>query len=286
MHFTRAAEQLGVAQPALSQAVALLERQLGISLFERSSRRVQLTTAGRLFVERADLILKQLDSLQNSMLAHAEVLLGKVNIGTMVFFFLGQSRLSDAVAEFTQQHPGVDLVIENYSLDQNLDAVRTGALDLAFLSVVENASCEDLSFDVLGQDEIAVMLPPGHHLAGRSLLEFSELRDENFVTYKTGTTMHNVLEALCRKAAFTPRVAVQSHNIILIRSLISAGVGVSIGPKSYLSSPGPPVAVVPLSPPYQIAIAMVVHPNRTGNPAAKAMVDFLRLRFTEEASLS
>lgn len=280
MHFTHAAEQLGVAQPALSQAVALLERQIGVALFERSSRRVQLTAAGRLFAERAEQILADLDSLQKSMLAYAQLLLGKINVGTMVFFFLGQSRLSDAVAEFTHMHPGVELVIENYTVDQNLDAVHSGKLDLALLNFVEGASYQDLKFDILDHDDIAVALPPGHHFSDRAQIEFSDLREESFVTYKAGSTMHEVMSGLSRAARFTPRVAVQSQNIILVRSLISAGVGVSIGPKSYLVSPGPPVAVVPLSPSPRIAIAMVTHPNRAANPAARTLVDFLRQRFT------
>jgi len=280
MHFTHAAEQLGVAQPALSQAIALLERQLGVSLFERSSRRVQLTAAGKLFVERAEQILSQLDSLQKSMLAHSQLLLGKINVGTMVFFFLGQSRLSDAVAEFTHLHPGVELVIDNHTVDQNVDAVRTGSLDLALLNVAEGVSYGDLKFDVLDHDEIAVALPPGHHLSGHEQIQFSDLRDESFVTYKVGSTMYDVMSALSREAKFAPRAAVQSQNIILVRSLISAGVGVSIGPKSYLMSPGPPVAVIPLAPVQRIAIAMVTHPNRTSNPAARTLVEFLRQRFT------
>src|ERR1700734_1348669 len=85
MNFTQAAAVLGIAQPALSQAVAQLEKQLAISLFNRNSRRVELTAAGRLFVERAEKILRELDNLQHNMLDHAEALHGSVNVGTMVF---------------------------------------------------------------------------------------------------------------------------------------------------------------------------------------------------------
>jgi len=279
-HFTHAAEQLGVAQPALSQAVALLERQIGVVLFERSSRRVHLTAAGKLFVERAEHILEQLDALQRNMLEHAQLLLGQINVGTMVFFFFGKTQLADVVAEFTQMHTGVELIIDNYTVDQNLEAIRSGEIDLALLNVVESASYGDLAFEILDHDEIAAAFPPGHHLAGRTQIRFSDLREERFVTYKSGSTMHDVMSELSRDAGFTPHAAVQSQNIILVRSLISAGVGVSIGPKSYLMSPGPPVAIVPLLPLHKIAIAMVTHPNRAANPAARALVEFLRERYT------
>src|ERR1700742_2619313 len=113
-HFTHAAEQLGVAQPALSQAVAQREKQIGVSLFERSSRRVQLTSAGRLFVDRAESILAQLDALEDNMREHAKLLLGQVNIGTMVFFFFGKTRLAEVVAEFSHLYPGVELILDNH----------------------------------------------------------------------------------------------------------------------------------------------------------------------------
>ena len=281
LNFTHAAEQLGVAQPALSQAISLIEKRMRITLFDRSRRRMLLTDAGRLFVERAEQILAALDSLQRNMLEHAELLRGRVNIGTMVFFFFGRTQLADCVAAFVKMHPGVELSLDNSTVSDSLEALRAGKIDVALLNIVEDMADTGLNFTVVGHDDIVAALPATHRFATRERLAFSELRDEPFVIYKTGSTMRVALNALARSAGFTPRPAVQSQNIILVRSLVAAGVGVSIGPKSYLTSPGPEVAVVPIDPPQRIAITMVTRPNVDANPAARAFVGFLRDRFSQ-----
>jgi DNA-binding transcriptional LysR family regulator len=284
-HFTHAAEQLGVAQPALSQAISLLEKRMAVALFDRSSRRVELTAAGRLFVERAERILADLDSLKLNMFEHAELLRGQVNVGSMVFFFFGIMPLADIVTDFIKIYPGVELSLDNNSVNDSLDALRLGKIDVALLNITENTAYPDLDFTVIGHDDIVAALPPDHRLADRSLIRFSELCDELFIVYKPGSTMRNALNTLSRSAGFAPRAAAHSRNIILVRSLVSAGAGISIGPKSYLMSPGPPVAVVPIEPAHKIALTMVTRPNVDANPAAKAFVAFVRERFAQMPKL-
>jgi DNA-binding transcriptional LysR family regulator len=284
-HFTHAAAELGVAQPALSQASALLEKRMAVTLFDRSRRRVRLTAAGRLFVERAEKILAELDLLQTSMLEHAQLLRGQLNVGAMVFFFYGRSQLSGVIADFVKIHPGVDLTVSNSTVSASLDALRSGEIDVAILNIAEDAACSDLEFTVVGHDDIVAALPPGHRLGRRQRIKFSELRDEAFIVYKPGSTMHTALTALGRKAGFAPRPAVYSQNIILVRSLVSASIGVSIGPKSYLLSPGPPVDVVALDPIERVSITMATRPNVGANPAARAFVTFLQERFRQQPNL-
>lgn len=283
MNFTQAAAKLGIAQPALSQAIASLEKEVSVSLFDRNSRRVQLTAAGRLFVERAEKILRDLDSLQHSMHDHAESVRGKVNVGTMVFFFFGTIPFSETVAEFARIHPGVELSIDNYSVDDNLAALRSGKIDVALLNVAEHLEYPDLDFTIVGYDDVVAALPLSHRLAGRPHIQMADLRDELFVVYKPGSTMHETMNVLSREAAFVPRAAAQSRNIVLVRSLVSAGVGVSVGPKSYLMSPGPPVAIVPLVPLHRISITMVTRPIVQSNPAARALVEFMRDRLCADS---
>lgn len=279
MHFTRAAEELGVAQPALSQAIALLEKRLDVALFVRNSRRVQLTPAGRMFVERAEQILREIDSLQRNMQEHAQTMRGQVNIGTMVFFFFGRAQLAEAVSDFVKTHPGVEISVENNTIEDSLEAVRAGEIDIALINMPDNVTCPDLHVATIGHDEIVAALPPNHRLATNKEISLPDLHDEPFIAYKPGTTMHDALNALSMSAGFHPRASVRSRNIILVRSLVSAGAGVSIGPKSYLMSPGPPVETVPLVPRRQVSIAMVTRPGAQENRAARALIDFFRTRF-------
>jgi LysR family transcriptional regulator, transcription activator of glutamate synthase operon len=283
-HFTRAAAELGVAQPALSQTIALLEKRMSVALFDRSGRRVRLTTAGQMFVERAEKILAELDSLQGNMLEHARLLRGRVHLGAMVFFFHGRSQLARVIADFLKLHPDVELTVSNSTVGDSLGALRAGKIDVAIVNITKDAAYSDLKFAALGRDDIAAALPPGHRL-GRRRIKFSELRDEGFIIYRPGSTMHAALNTLCRKAGFTPRAAEFSRNIILVRALVSASIGVSIAPKSHLLSPGPPIDIVELDPLQRISITMATRSNIAANPAARAFVTFLHERFRQQPSL-
>jgi DNA-binding transcriptional LysR family regulator len=279
MHFTQAAERLGVAQPALSHSIALLEKDLGLPLFVRTSRRVQVTAAGKYFVEQAGDILRQIDALQSDMRDHTRVLRGNVTVGTMAFFFLGEGYLHSLVAEFAQIYPGVEVTINDDTIGGNLEGIRLGKVDVALLNLADPSNHPDLNLSIIGSDEIAVALPPGHRLARRRRIRFEDLVNEPFVVYEPGSMMHGVLASLARSAGFEPRVAVRSQSITLVRSLVSAGAGVSIGPTSYLASPGSPIVMIPLIQPPSISITMVTHPSIEANPAARAFISFLHEHF-------
>src|SRR5262249_26180025 len=148
------------------------------------------------------------------------------------------------------------LTVSNSTVSDALGTLRAGNIDVALLNITEEADYSDLKFVPLGHDDIAAALPPGHRFGGRQRIKVSELRDEGFIVYRPGSTMHDALNTLSRKSGFTPRAAARSQNIILVRSLVSASIGVSIGPMSYLLSPGPPVNVVALDPIQRISITM------------------------------
>lgn len=277
MHFTQAADALGVAQPALSQAIAALERELAITLFDRTSRRVQLTGAGALFIERAQRILGDVEHLQSQMQEHSAAVRGRVTIGTMLHF--GQTRLPPIVAEFSRIHPGIEVVLHNDSMHGGLDRLRAGTMDVAFFNIAEPAGYPDLEFVAVETDEIVAVLPSEHRFAGRARIRFAELESEPFVAYQPGSTMHEAFTTLAREAGFAPRVAVRSRSTMLVRALVSAGIGVSTGSKAYCASPGPPIAAIPLTPPMPIAISMAYRPASETNPPARALLAFLREQF-------
>src|SRR5262249_15781556 len=161
-----------------------------------------------------------------------ELLRDEVNIGTMVFFFVGRTQLAATVAEFLRIHPGVELSMENNTIDDSLDKLRAGNIDIALLNMPENTSFDDLEVTIIGHDEIVAGVWPEHRFAARKMISLSELCEEAFVAYKAGSTMHDVLEAILKSERIPLRVAVKTRNIILVRSLVSAGAGVSIGPRS------------------------------------------------------
>jgi DNA-binding transcriptional LysR family regulator len=277
MHFTQAAERLGVAQPALSQAIAALEKELAVSLFTRTSRRVHPTAAGILFLERAGRILDEVASLNANMQEHASSVRGRVTLGTMVYF--GETRLPSVIAAFAHEYPGIDIVLDNRSTHDSIEGLRSGRFDVALLNISDSATYPDLEIVAVEQDEIAIALPPGHPLSTRRGLTFDQLKDDLFVAYEPGSTMYETLQALIRQGGFTPRAVVHCRNIMLVRAMVAEGMGVSIGPRSYLTSPGPVIAVRSLTPRIAVSISMVIGATIQGNPAARALVDFLRNYF-------
>jgi DNA-binding transcriptional LysR family regulator len=275
-HFTRAAERLGVTQPALSHAIAQLEEELGVTLFARTSRRVAPTAAGAELLAGAERILGEVDALRVAVGEHAEGLRGRIDVGTMLF--LGGTALPSLIAEFHRRHAGVEFVLHHDLTADMLAGLRSGDLDVAFVNV-DAAAHPDLTFIDVDRDELAVAVPPQHRLAGARRVRLAELAGEPFIAYQTGSGLYATFAAAARRAGFTPRAVVQCRDTNTVRALVAEGVGLALLPVSYLRTPGPEVAVVALSAPLlEMTVTLGVRAGIASNPAARAFVAFLRER--------
>lgn len=276
-NFTRAAERLGVAQPALSHAIATMERELSVTLFERTSRRVRPTAAGTLFIEGAEQVLKHAEQLRAATQEHTGLVRGVLKIGTIIYFGDGQM-LPSVVGEFQAAYPGIEVSLDDDNMARLLDSVRTGRFDVAFANVADPKSNPDLALTAVAWDEAAVALPEGHPLASRPHLTLDDLRDEPFIAYKPGSNLQELFSAAARAVGFTPKTVARSGSTHIVRALVSAGVGVSLGCRSYLLSPGPPIAIVPLSPQIGWHTMMVTRAGSESSPAAAAFLTFIKER--------
>ena len=163
-HFTRAAAREHIAQPALSQQIRRLEQEVGLALVERTTRRVTVTEAGRTLVARARRILSEVDAANAEMQALAGVRSGHVTVGTM--HTMGPVDVSLALAVFHQRHPAVELTVREQSSEELAEMLRDDVLDLAFLSVTDRMESHGLGLHQLVSEELVVVLPPDHPLAG------------------------------------------------------------------------------------------------------------------------
>jgi LysR family hydrogen peroxide-inducible transcriptional activator len=278
-NFTRAAERLGVAQPALSQAISSLEREFSVRLFERTSRRVQPTAVGMLFIEGAEEVLRCAERLRLVTQEHAVLLRGVLTIGTMAHF--GGTTLPSMLVEFQTAYPGIELVLHSDNTGRTLQLVREGTIDLAFVNVGATSNHRDLAFLPVEWDEVAIALPPGHPLSSRSSLTLFDLHDEAFIGYRPGSNLHEILTAAAKAAGFTPKIVARSASSPLVRSLVSAGLGVTLGSKGFLLSPGPPVVTVPLVPRIGRDTVLVTRAGAEPNPPARAFVAFVKERLLQ-----
>src|SRR2546421_4991482 len=182
-HFTRAAQREHIAQPALSQQIRRLEEEVGLPLVERTTRRVALTEAGDSLVIRARRVLAELDAAQAELAALSGVHTGRVTVG--VIHTMGPVDVSLALAIFHQRHPAVELTVREQSSEELAEMLRVVELDLAFLSVTERVESHGLGLHQLVSEKLMVVLPRSHPRAGRRRVRMAELKDEEFISYRT-----------------------------------------------------------------------------------------------------
>lgn len=272
-NFTRAAEREHIAQPALSQQIRRLEETAGLPLVERSTRHVAMTEAGNLLVARARRILAELDAADAELQSLAGVQTGHVTVGTI--HTMGPIDVSLALAIFHDRHPGVELTIREQSSEELAEMLRIDELDLAFLSVTEPIESRGLALAQLISEELVVVLPVDHKLAGRRRVRMAELAGEQFISYRSGSRLRELLLAAGDQAGFEPRVTLELNESQRIRRLVARRMGVAILPRSDAEAPGAEVATVKLiDPSLRRDITLAWREDRRHAPAA---AEFLRL---------
>ncbi len=234
LHFGRAAEQLGISQPPLSQQIRLLEQELGVQLFERSSRKVRLTVAGRLFLEEARATLAQADHAVRVTRRAALGEIGELTIGLSAST-LYVSIVSDALSLFRSRHPDVHLSVAELPTAAQRDAVAGGALDLGFVRSRNMPLLPDsVVAECIATDRMFVAMQRGHRLSnGDTPIDIADLAGELLIHYPYDR--EGFLEDLHRlfdKANIRARFAQETHEMSTLLGLVSAGLGITVLPGS------------------------------------------------------
>lgn len=246
-HFTAAAAALGVAQPALSQQIRGLERELGVELLDRSGRRIRPTPAGEAFLRRAERILGEVASAGAEMAEFAGATRGRVTVGTLPS--LAEHQLPRLVAGFHARHPGLELDLREERTARLLALVAAGEVDLALLHQPTAPNSDPaLTIEPLFTEELVATVAPAHPLAARGPLPLVALRDEPFILTKSGSVIRDTILAACTAAGFAPRVAFESGGAATVRALAAAGLGVAILPRSEATLGGAALVALPLVP--------------------------------------
>jgi DNA-binding transcriptional LysR family regulator len=276
LSFTQAAAALSIAQPALSQQIAGLERELGVRLFERTNRRVLLTDAGRAFVSRAERILADVDRTAEEMTAFAGGLRGRVVVGTYQSF--AEYTLPKLLGRFHAQYPGIEIALREGMADDLLASLESNAIDVFIGHIAETRYANDPQFrsEPLYDDELVIAVGPSHRLAARSTVRMDGLRDEPFIIFRRGSSVTARLHLEARKAQFEPRVIFESVDSLTIRSLVAEGLGVALYPRMLGNMPGPTVSLLSLTPEPLIRNVALVRRSAPYAPSAETFIDFIR----------
>jgi len=218
-NFTRAAAREHIAQPALSQQIRRLERELGLALVERTTRRVALTDPGRMLVARARSILTDVEAALAEMQSLRGSFSGRVSIGAM--HTMGPVDVSLVLALFHRRHPGVELTVREQSSEELAELLRLDEVDLAFLSVTERIESHGLGLAQLVSEELVAIVPREHRLGSRRQIRLEQLAGEEFVSYREGSRLRELLVSAAARAGFEPKITLESNESRRVRRLVS-----------------------------------------------------------------
>jgi DNA-binding transcriptional LysR family regulator len=280
--FTKAAEELHLAQSAVSQQIGRLEAELGMEIFRRSSRRVEVTAEGQVILDHAHRVLAEVDDLHAQLADRTGLLRGKLAIGGMYPF--GRYDLYGVLADFRASYPDVEIHMVEDTQDAVLAKLRTDELDCAFTSVDTDDLGDEFAATLIWEEEFVVAFGPDHPLAAERYVTLERLADEPLVAYRDNSALRRRLEGAFEKRALEPVNAFVCTEMGAVRELASRGLGAAMLPRSIAEQPGPPIALVPFGPePLTWPTALVWRATRRQPPAAKAFLQLAIARAEGEA---
>ena len=271
-NFTRAARRVHLVQSALSVSIRSLERELGVRLFERTTREVELTDAGRVLLPEACRTLEAAASAQAAVLGAQAGLRGTLRLGMLQMVSLGD--VGSMIARFHRERPLVNIqpraaVGGSAAIIQQ---IRGGTLDAAFVAV-GGESQPGLTAMTLAREPVLLGCPPGHPLARRDAVSVSELASEPFVDFTPGWGTRTVADHLFARAGVERPIGVEVSDASIHAALVHAGLGLAILPESMIATAG--LTGVPLRPAATFSMSFVVPDDRPLSPVTRAFADLV-----------
>lgn len=278
-HFGRAAVRLHVSQPALSYQIQRLEEEFGLSLLERSTRKVELTAAGEALRDGVRLLLDDTEALAERVRKIARGDIGIVRIGCVASAL--QGFIPPVVRTARERHPEVQFILSEKKTGAQLDDLVAGRLDIGLIHLSTRLPAGIDVVELFSQP-VGVALPDNHPAAAAPVIRLESLAAEPFVLFPRALEpdTYDLFVNACVAAGFAPRVSQEAESIQSLLALVAAGLGVAFVPTSIMDgSPRPGIAFRPVDPAPEITTA-IAWPVERPNPA----VDAFR-RIAIEASL-
>jgi DNA-binding transcriptional LysR family regulator len=277
--FSRAAERLYVVQSAVSAAVRGLERELGARLFDRDTRHVELTDAGRALLPEARTVLSAVSLASDSVAQVGTGLRGSVTLGTMQAQGMRRVSTASLIAGFQRDHPGVRISARHVGGSTEMARqIRDGRLDLGVLSLVERAPAE-LELTLLASEEMCLACAPDHRLATARVVSLAELASERFVDMPEGWGVRMAADRAFAIAGVSRTVSFELNDSAGVTEFVREGLGVAVLPRP-MAAIAPEVVQIPIqdpAPSFEISLAEPT--ARRPTAAARALAQAIRARF-------
>ncbi|BAF59727.1 transcriptional regulator [Pelotomaculum thermopropionicum SI] len=270
--FTRAAEEIKISQSSLSQQISKLENELGVSLFARTTRSVQLTPAGAEFVAYAKRIISEAIEARRCIQEYVAVEKGHLNLG--VIPIIGYYNLPNLLANFAKNYPGITISLLEEQCDELLRLLQASKIDAA---IVQHVIPEmQLQYYPLLTDQMVVVTYDRHPFSTRKSVDIRELKNERFiVTPPVSGHYHDFINA-CHLAGFEPKVLVTCSMVRTILGLVREEVGITVLSSCVAAlDKTPGLSIIPLTPPVNRKIVLAVSKNNGLSPALKVFVKYI-----------
>jgi DNA-binding transcriptional LysR family regulator len=279
LHFSKAAEQLKMAQPPLSQQIKSLERILGYPLFHRTTRGVRLTKVGEYFRERArNTVTKMQDDVEIARR------LGSGQEGVLTVGFSGSvmlTTLPKAIERYRRVHPKVELRLRELVTAEQLSSLLDGTLDLGFLRDGEQRN--GLSIEPILRERFIAVLPARHRLARNATIRPRDLRSDPFVLFerRMGPLAFDRTIACCEAEGFRPNVVQEAPQWPTVVRLVAAGSGISLAPACVANFAMSGVVYKKVRSQHWTSIDIGLK-HDLDNPAAEALLSIVRGQFSKK----
>jgi LysR family transcriptional regulator, transcription activator of glutamate synthase operon len=271
-HFTRAADELHVAQSALSHQIKRLEAELGTELFSRNSRSVAVTEAGAAVAARAREVLDQVDGVRDEVDELRGLVRGRIGIGGTLP--AGSIDIPALLVRFSEAYPGIEVDLYEGTAGDMRAHLDDDTVDAAFTLLAEDLP-EEYAVAPLSKEEIFAVFPAG---AGpdRERVGAAELAKWKVITPRSGSAIKQAIDAFFARAGKSMSVSLESGDPFFLRCLVSAGFGAALLPASLTRREGPPIDVRGLRPAVRLPATLIWRKRRHQTPAARAFIDFVR----------
>ena len=274
--FSAAAESLHLSQSAVSQQIAVLEREVGVPLLERTSNGPNLTAAGQSLMEHGDAVLCRLEEAERELAQIAGLEGGRLRLAS--FSTASATLMTRALALFRQRFPKVELQFTEADPEDTFPGLKRGDFDLAVVFDYPAFPLDfsrDVEAELIYEETMRVALPPGHPLAAAKSVRISDLADEDWLCGALPSSCRFQVINLCREAGFEPKIAFQSEDYGVIKGFVAGGLGVSILPELAGGHPGIELRPVRGQKPVR-RIWAVTRESDVRSPAAEQMLGILR----------
>jgi DNA-binding transcriptional LysR family regulator len=279
-HFTRAADEMHVAQSAVSYQVRRLEHELGVELLRRTTRSVEPTETGVLVAVRARAVLDQVEALRSEVDEVSGLVRGRIGVGAMLFG--GRLDIPALLASFTARYPQVEVVVREGIARRMGEMLADSTLDVAF--ALEGQRPDAVEALELSTEELVAVTSRDHPLAGAAGLPLARLAPHPLIAFEPGSSTRALVDSALARAGIQPRIAVEGNDLALVRALAASGLGVAILPRSFVERPGPRVGFRPLVPGLAMNVVLWWRRDRRLSVAARAFVAFVAERSPRAAT--